>query len=40
MILVSLSGFIIYRFDRRVMDYYKNFTRILDVVLLMGVVLG
>uniref|UniRef100_A0A8C9UL00 Otopetrin 2 n=1 Tax=Spermophilus dauricus TaxID=99837 RepID=A0A8C9UL00_SPEDA len=40
MTLVSLSGSIIYRFDRRVMDHHKNPTRTLDVALLMGAALG
>uniref|UniRef100_A0A2K5YP17 Otopetrin 2 n=1 Tax=Mandrillus leucophaeus TaxID=9568 RepID=A0A2K5YP17_MANLE len=38
--LVSLSGSIIYRFDRRAMDHHKNPTRTLDVALLMGAALG
>ncbi|KAM5273823.1 proton channel OTOP2 [Ctenodactylus gundi] len=40
MTLVSLSGSIIYRFDRRAMDQHKNPTRTLDVALLMGAALG
>lgn len=40
MTLVSLSGSVIYRFDRRVMDHHKNPTRTLDVALLMGAALG
>ncbi|XP_045425823.1 proton channel OTOP2 [Lemur catta] len=40
MTLVSLSGSVIYRFDRRVMDHHKNPTRTLDVALLMGASLG
>ncbi|XP_008511446.1 proton channel OTOP2 isoform X1 [Equus przewalskii] len=40
MTLVSLSGSIIYRFDRRAMDHHKNPTRTLDVALLMGAALG
>ncbi|XP_047402108.1 proton channel OTOP2 isoform X1 [Sciurus carolinensis] len=40
MTLVSLSGSVIYRFDRRVMDHHKNPTRTLDVGLLMGAALG
>ncbi|EHB10798.1 Otopetrin-2 [Heterocephalus glaber] len=40
MTLVSLSGSVIYRFDRRAMDHHKNPTRTLDVALLMGAALG
>ncbi|KAB0356980.1 hypothetical protein FD754_001136 [Muntiacus muntjak] len=40
MTLVSLSGSVIYRFDRRAMDQHKNPTRTLDVALLMGAALG
>ncbi|XP_027482368.1 proton channel OTOP2 isoform X3 [Zalophus californianus] len=40
MTLVSLSGSIIYRFDRRAMDHHKNPTRTLDVALLVGAALG
>nr|XP_048307762.1 proton channel OTOP2 isoform X1 [Myodes glareolus]XP_048307764.1 proton channel OTOP2 isoform X1 [Myodes glareolus] len=40
MTLVSLSGSIIYRFDRRAMDHHKNPTRTLDVALLMGAAMG
>ncbi|KAM4842964.1 proton channel OTOP2 isoform 1-T3 [Thomomys bottae] len=40
MTLVSLSGSVIYRFDRRAMDQHKNPTRTLDVGLLMGAALG
>ncbi|XP_040845373.1 proton channel OTOP2 isoform X1 [Ochotona curzoniae] len=40
MTLVSLSGSIIYRFDRRAMDQHKNPTRTLDVALLMGAAMG
>ncbi|KAM8776237.1 proton channel OTOP2 isoform 2-T3 [Rhynchonycteris naso] len=40
MTLVSLSGSVIYRFDRRTMDHHKNPTRTLDVALLMGAALG
>lgn len=40
MTLASLSGSVIYRFDRRAMDHHKNPTRTLDVALLMGAALG
>ncbi|XP_016075832.1 PREDICTED: otopetrin-2 [Miniopterus natalensis] len=40
MTLVSLSGSVIYRFDRRAMDQHKNPARTLDVALLMGAALG
>ncbi|MBV97484.1 Otopetrin-2, partial [Eschrichtius robustus] len=40
MTLVSLSGSVIYRFDRRAMDHHKNPTRSLDVALLVGAALG
>ncbi|XP_051851107.1 proton channel OTOP2 [Antechinus flavipes] len=40
MILVSLGGSIIYRFDQRTMDHHKNPTRTVDVALLMGAALG
>ncbi|XP_054449024.1 proton channel OTOP2 [Pteronotus mesoamericanus] len=40
MTLGSLSGSVIYRFDRRAMDHHKNPTRTLDVALLMGAALG
>ncbi|KAM9211095.1 proton channel OTOP2 isoform 1-T1 [Dugong dugon] len=40
MTLVSLSGSVIYRFDRRAMDHHKNPTRTLDVALLVGATLG
>ncbi|KAM4691119.1 uncharacterized protein WCC33_015970 [Rhinophrynus dorsalis] len=36
----SLTGSIIYRFDKRDMDKHKNPTRTLDVVLLLGAALG
>lgn len=40
MTLVSLSGSVIYRFDRRAMDHRKNPTRSLDMALLVGAALG
>ncbi|XP_007454432.1 PREDICTED: otopetrin-2 isoform X2 [Lipotes vexillifer] len=40
MTLVSLSGSVIYRFDRRAMDHHKNPTRSLDMALLVGAALG
>ncbi|XP_075415563.1 proton channel OTOP2 [Tenrec ecaudatus] len=40
MTLVSLSGLVINRLDRRTMDQHKNPTRTLDAALLMGAALG